>query len=193
MILVLIAVLPSGVAGPSFPVVCLAGDQIEEERTWSDTISDSAGVLYCPVAGDFRPLYEEDEANRARQSWEAYWKWVQTFYAGNLLARGWMRECEEIVERLQESDERNRLISHMNILGRLVAAEWSKDNSVRRIGRAEIMQWRSWLREAAGRGGIADISSLIDILIKIEKLVVERLEAGQEPPDQNHTHHGAWT
>jgi len=144
-------------------------------QTWSHAVRDSAGVLYSPRAEDFRPRYVEDETNRARQSWRQYWKWVQMFYSGNLLARGWTRECEVILERVQASEPRIRLTARMNMLGRMVVAEWAKDNAVRRIGRADIRQWRSRLRDAAGKGRIADIQLLMDTLGRIETLVIQRL------------------
>jgi hypothetical protein len=150
-------------------------DQTQQTQTWSHAVRDSAGVLYCPRAADFRPRYDEDETNQSRQSWRQYWKWIQTFYSGNLLARGWTRECEVILEQVQDSEQRIRLTARMNILGRMVVAEWAKDNAVRRIGRADIRQWRSWLRDAAGRGQIADIQPLLDTLGRIETLVIQRL------------------
>jgi|GEM_PF-1825248 len=174
-----LAVLASGAVGANPPKLgqaqeraLRAQDRTHQAQTWSHAIQDSAGILYSPLAGDFRPRYEEDEANNARQSWGEYWKWVLTFYSGNLLARGWTRECENILERVQQSEQRIQLMTKMSILGRLVAAEWAKDNSVRRIGSRDVRQWRSWLREAAGRGRITNIQSLLDVLGRIEIHVI---------------------
>lgn len=171
----LLAVLVPGVTGIHNGSDNRSLGRTRQTQTWSYTVRDSAGVLYSPRAEDFRPRYVEDETNRARQSWQQYWKWVQIFYSGNLLARGWTRECEVILERVQAPGQRIRLTARMNVLGRMVVAEWAKDNAVRRIGRKDIRQWRSRLRDAAGKGRIADIQPLLDTLGRIETLVIRRL------------------
>lgn len=153
-----------------------------QSPTWSHAVVDSAGVLYSPREEDFRPRYEEDELNRAAQSWNEYWRWVRTFYGGNILARGCIRECEAILETVKEqgtfedmaggttarAKTLNDLILRMNILCRLIAAEWSKDNGVRKIDTADVRRWRSRLRGAAGEISGKDISPLTGALIDIE-------------------------
>ena len=44
---------------------------------------------YSPREADFRPEYDRDAANQAKESWDEYWSWVKTFYQGAFLSPGW--------------------------------------------------------------------------------------------------------
>jgi len=80
-----------------------------------------------------------------------------------------------ILGRIPETEQRNNLTVRMNILGRIVAAEWAKDNSVRRISTGDVRRWRSWLREAAGSGTEIRIRAVMDVIQRIEEAVRESL------------------
>jgi hypothetical protein len=148
-------------------------------ETWSHSIEDSTGLIYVPDERHFRARYDIDADNQALQSWDEYWEWVKVFYSGNLLARGWIIECRKIVDRINDLDQKDRAIQKMNVLGRLIAAEWARDNSVRLIDTGDIRQWLLWLREASIGNEIeivVDTGPLFESLNRIESLVVEKIK-----------------
>lgn len=161
-----------------FPCHVAARSQQSSVETWSYAIDDSTGIIYAPDEKHFRPRYEEDEQDRKRQLWDKYWRWVETFYSGNLLFRGWTAECRNIVERIHNLDQRDRVIARMNVLGRLISAEWAKDNAIRLIDTADIRQWGLWLRESSIGNEIHvifNIGTLFETLNRIESLVIEKI------------------
>jgi|GEM_PF-5172116 len=148
---------------------------------------DTTAILYRPRADDFRPLYEADTANREEQSWEQYWRWVTTFYTGNVIARGWLDECAALLAGLDRHRLHSELIVAMNRLGRYAVAEWAKDNGVRLISSRDVFRWRNELR-AVNRdpGEEADRApAILAEVRRIESVVLARLDrAGSEgiPP-----------
>ena len=114
--------------------------------------------------------------------WDKYWRWVEAFYSGNLLSRGWTVECRDITDRIHNLDQRDQVIARMNVLGRLISAEWAKDNAIRLIDTTEIRQWGLWLRESSiGNENhvIFDIEPLFETLNRIESLVIEKIKSGR--------------
>jgi hypothetical protein len=93
---------------------------------------------YSPREADFRPEYDRDAANQAKETWDEYWSWVQTFYQGNFLSSGWTGQGKVTLNGVRSEKARDELRSDLNELGRRVAAEWSKDNAVRKIDTAAL-------------------------------------------------------
>jgi hypothetical protein len=109
---------------------------------------------YAPRAEDFRPLYDRDAANRAKQPWEQYWMWVKSFYEGTFFAQGWSDRARWLVEDVRSDVERTRLRTQLNVLGREICAEWSKDYDDRKVGSADLLTWGKMLEKAkAGDDG----------------------------------------
>ncbi len=159
------------------PRLYLYQQQDPPPPSWSHTVTDSAGILYTPRPGDFRPRFESDAANREKQGWEEYWRWITAFYGGNLIARGWIEECDRLLAGLDTAPSRDELVRRMNILGRLAAAEWAKDNGVRRISSRDIFAWRDQLRAAVtGRHAGGDRATILLVTLRdIEAEVIDRL------------------
>lgn len=109
--------------------------------------------LYVPKAEDFRPRYEADRANQARQSWADYWGWVQTFYKGNFFQAGWTSRCEGLLQGIRSEETRKQLRSQLNRVGMEVAGEWAKDNGVRKIDTAKITDFGQRLEAARKKDG----------------------------------------
>lgn len=151
------------------------GDQVRLLTTWSHAIPDSAGVFYSPVSEHFRWPYELDRLNRPRQRWQRYWSWVQTFYEGNLLARGWTEQCGRILDALPGAFHPEDLIGRMNVLGRLVAAEWAKNNALRRISTRDLRQWGALLRRAIRKRDPDDPVPVLEAFNQVEVAVYQRL------------------
>jgi len=88
---------------------------------------------YAPTNTDFRPEYDRDAVNQPRQSWDEYWSWVARFYDGSFFAKGWTKQSEDLVDGVRAEGTRDELRAALNALGRRAAAEWSKDNGVRKL------------------------------------------------------------
>jgi hypothetical protein len=111
----------------------------------------SATEWYSPREADFRPEYDRDAANQARESWGEYWSWVQTFYQGNFLSPGWTSQGTATLRGVRSEKTRDELRSDLNELGRRVAAEWSKDNGVRKIDTAALRALGGRITKASQR------------------------------------------
>ena len=102
---------------------------------WSLEIeSKSEGGLYAMSEEDFEIPYSIDLANQEKQSREKYSAWIPSFYKGNLISSGWDNNVKDFIGKL-ESKIVNR---HFNVIGRVIAAEWAKDNSVRKISTTDL-------------------------------------------------------
>ena len=119
---------------------------------------------YEPRVEDFRHHYDRDIANGGKQTWEQYWGWVESFYAGNLFTKGWNARARWLVDVVRSEGERTRLRTELNALGREICAEWSKDYDVRKVGSADLLTWGKMLEKArAGDdGGGAELRRAVD-------------------------------
>jgi hypothetical protein len=113
----------------------------------------SAKEIYSPVADDFRPSYDRDTENQQRESWNEYWSWVQQFYNGNLFDQGWKKRTNEVLQGIQSEKVRDELRARLNDLSRLIAAEWSRDNDIRRISTSDLSAYGNRLRRAKSKDG----------------------------------------
>jgi hypothetical protein len=121
---------------------------------------------YEPMAGDFRPHYDRDLANGTRQTWQQYWGWVQSFYEGNLIAKGWSHRTEWLLEGVRSDAERTPLRARLNALGRAICAEWAKDYALRRISSADLLAWGKMMEKAKNGddGSGAEIHRALDAI-----------------------------
>jgi hypothetical protein len=121
---------------------------------------------YAPLSEDFRPHYDRDAANRSKQTWEQYWGWVQSFYAGNLFAKGWTDRATWLVEHVRPDVERTRLRTKLNTLGREICAEWAKDYDTRTIDSADLLTWGKMMEKSRDRddGTGAEIDRTLDAI-----------------------------
>jgi hypothetical protein len=135
---------------------------------------ETATELYSPREDDFRPEYDRDAANRAKESWKDYWYWVKKFYDGDLITRGWTRQAKDLLAVVRSDRARDELRAVVNDLGRRVAAEWSKDNGVRKIDTAALIHYGRLLQEAKARddGSGGSIRAALD---KVRSAVDARL------------------
>jgi hypothetical protein len=105
-------------------------------------------ALYTPAQKDFRREYQRDMANGKLQTWDQYWEWVQTFYAGNLLSDGWTKRGDQSLAAVKSRENRQGLIDRYNSLGKIVSREWAKDYSVRKISTADLRRWHQAMADA---------------------------------------------
>ena len=104
---------------------------------------------YRPHRPEFRALYEQDAVNQGLQTFDEYFRWVDTFFVGNLLEVGWNRRSNALKERLcvLEADDAEQICSNMLVLGKLLASEWAKCNPDRKIKNSHLMQYGKRIQE----------------------------------------------
>lgn len=119
--------------------------------------------LYQPTSADFRPLYDRDNANKAREAWgggDGYWTWVQTFYNGYtkrvlgltiIRQPGWTATSRRLVAHVSAPPARQELTLELNALGRDIAGEWAKDDSQERIHAGDLRRWGDMTAQAGTR------------------------------------------
>ena len=99
----------------------------------------------------FRARYEADAANKARQPWKDYHEWVHTFYKGKRFppVPGWAAREEDILKKLPAAS-RDAMHHRLVETGRTLAAEWAKDNAVRKVSTGDLQSWGKRFGDAAG-------------------------------------------
>ncbi len=115
------------------------------------TAPPKARDWYVPQKADFRPEYDRDAVNQSRESWDNYWSWITQFYDGNLFAQGWTKQSEDLLDGVRAEKTRAELRAALNALGRRAAAEWSKDNGVRKLDTNDLRTFGNRLQQAKRR------------------------------------------
>jgi hypothetical protein len=99
---------------------------------WPETVPDQALFIEA---------WQRDHENRHLQSDIEYLNWVVRFYeGGELMSMGWNDMTPAILQGLAPEQAR-RAARQRDRLGRLIAAEWAKDNDVREIDTAMLSLW----------------------------------------------------
>lgn len=93
----------------------------------------------------FRARYEADAANKSKQSWREYWGWVGSFYEGKRFppVAGWREREKELVAKAPA--HKDAIVR----MGQALAAEWAKDNAVRKVSTSDLQAWGKRFSEAA--------------------------------------------
>jgi len=101
-----------------------------------------------PPKAHFVRIWQADEALKAAQPLDDYLYWVKSFYAGTpLYPRGWNDLVADQLAVAGEGPAARRRQRQLDVLGRDIAAEWAKANSVRRVDNRHLAVWGA----AAGR------------------------------------------
>ena len=113
----------------------------------------------------FQQRYEADKANQGKQSWAEYQKWVQRFYQGQSFPpiAGWADREKDLVAKAPQAREQ------IEAVGRLIAAEWAKDNAVRKVSTSDLQAWGGQLKDAS-----KDPQKLVEALRLVEAEVKKR-------------------
>jgi hypothetical protein len=169
---------------------------VEHQRlrgfSWGLTIL-VAGCAVAPVAGPrwpdeapkrayFARAYDEDPANKAVQTRDAYLDWVKQFYSGSdLYPNGWL-ELQHWLLRATATPSREEAADKIHRLGQEIAAEWAKDNRLRRISNAMLVLWSEVIQKAIESGSQlaaidrieADVTAILDRHLPPEAISAER-------------------
>ncbi len=119
----------------------------------------------CMDEAFFRAKYDADKANQAKQPWAEYQKWVQRFYEGQRFPpiAGWAEREKDLVAKAPQAR------GQIEAVGRLIAAEWAKDNAVRKVSTSDLQAWGSQFKDAA-----KDPAKLVAALQEVQAEVAKR-------------------
>lgn len=127
----------------------------------------------------FQCSYVSNPVNQRYQSEREYLDWVLNFYQGSLLyPTGWQDVEAAILSVLSPQDRRHQAL-RLHELGASIAAEWSRDNSVRLIDNRLLSLWGSMLQLAPDE---VQLSRYIDV---ISTDIAGILERELDPADIN--------
>lgn len=117
----------------------------------------------------FKARYEADKVNAAKQSWKEHADWVKRFYEGQRFPpiSGWSDRERDLVKRAPQHQ------GAIESLGRMIASEWSKDNSVRKVSTSDLQTWGKRFGDAA-----KDPAALLAALDEVRADLTRRGVAG---------------
>lgn len=117
----------------------------------------------------FRKIYNADSENKKKQTWEDYWKWVKDFYIckpvwGN---PRWLDMVDDLLDGFAE-EVTNEKRKKLDAIGERIAGDWSKDNSVRKIGTSDLKKWGKRIKKAKkkDRGDGKQLNKTLDDIKK---------------------------
>jgi hypothetical protein len=147
-----LTIRPGPEAAPVTPIVA---SEPEADEPW-----------YSPTSEHFRPSYDQDAANRAKQTWDQYWSWVKVFYEGNLISNGWTERSKGLVADVKSASEQKTLRAMLNAAGKEIAVEWAKDYNNRKVSSADLLVWGKTLEKAKAKddGTGTELRRMIDAI-----------------------------
>lgn len=118
----------------------------------------------------FKERYEQDATNKAKQSYKDYAEWVRVFYEGKRFppVAGWNDRVKEILAKLPAASHAQAREA-LDRTGRMLAAEWAKDNGVRKVSTSDLQTWGKRFSDAA-----KDAPALMAALQAVETEVAAR-------------------
>ena len=152
----------------------MMGSMTASANTQTGTIRGHDCVLPTSDIYDvtfFKNEYAKDPENGRRQTEDQYLKWARRFsnYWAQLSMLVTKRLCKELslaTLRLRSED-----------LGRMIAAEWSKHNGIRRINSGDLRRWRRAIKSSvASANAKEEISTALE---NIEREVALKLTSEQ--------------
>jgi hypothetical protein len=136
----------------------------------------------APQQAYFVHAYDEDPKNKSMQTRDEYLNWVRQFYLGSDLSPfGWL-DLQHALLQTTEAPLRAKVADKVRRLGQKIAAEWAKDNRLRRITSTMLFLWSQIIQEAAETGSHlaaidrieADVVALVDGRLPAKAIDAER-------------------
>lgn len=139
-----------------------------------------------PQISYFVSAYEEDAQLHEHQSLQEYLKWVRGFYQGTkLYPRGWNDISADVLAETYSPDRLSSRERQLSLLGRDIATEWAKANSVRRVDNQSLTVWGVAATRAVDEGNVEEtlekITQDLQKLLSLE-LAPDRITAGRYHP-----------
>ncbi|PPD30790.1 MAG: hypothetical protein CTY19_15310 [Methylomonas sp.] len=153
--------------GVAMGFLCGCSATTVRQSAWPEALSQQAG---------FSDYYDQDRHNAQLQSQEQYLTWVQRFYQGwELYPTGWNSISRDLTAKIADPALKNTIQTKLQQLGRVIAAEWAKDNAVRRITTRHVAIWGNALQKSAER---AEIPEILDrVTDDVDNLLNNRIAA----------------
>jgi hypothetical protein len=118
----------------------------------------------------FVAAYERDDCNKSKQTLDEYWRWVRNLLLeGGSGFKGWMAQVDDLAAGVADAEAQARVRQMLYRVGRLIAAEWSKDSAYRKIfstpwqGRPNLLElgrrFRRALARDAGDGAAIELAA----------------------------------
>lgn len=128
-----------------------------------------------PSRQAFEQLYEADVQNQTLQSKQEYLTWVIRFYKGwDILPLGWEAIQGAVMAGIDE-DHRSVSKAKLTYLGRLIANDWAKHNSVRHIDTKMLSVWGDVIQAAMEQGkGSATIDQITQDVLDLLRETLAR-------------------
>ncbi|MFK7865300.1 MAG: hypothetical protein AB8B95_13860 [Pseudohongiellaceae bacterium] len=120
-------------------VVFVSGCAITDLEDWPADL---------PEVDLFVASYNTDPVNQGYQELSVYLYWVRAFYKGNIAyPTGWS-DVENIIQAESGDNPDPVFSAKLEALGVAIAAEWSKENPIRKIDNRMLAMWASILQIA---------------------------------------------
>ncbi len=159
-----------------------AGLQRDFVKNWPENL---------PPANYFVSSYERDAVNQEHQALHEYMYWVRKFYEGTALyPRGWSDITDDILDATQDPAGRQRIARRLSVLGRDIAAEWSKDSGISLVKNHNLATWSIAASRAVAEGDVEetldrigdDLAQLLNRELTADAITAERYHA-PDPDD----------
>ena len=108
----------------------------------------------------FESAWLEDDVNRQAQTKDEYLGWVVSFYEGTAFVQGWTRRQADLCAGLEPAAAAAAQ-TRLEEFGRLVAAEWAKDNRRRRIDSDLLARMGGILADARSSGRLLKVLEIL--------------------------------
>lgn len=136
-----------------------------------------------PPRDYFEDLYEADANNKKMQPLKDYLMWVTRFYEGwELYRNGWTKVTQDSLRTVKNPAAAAEIKMKMDLIGKIIAGEWSKAKANSRIQTRHIAIWGNALVESIKRNEelalinrvLADAAGLVEQKIGADDVTAER-------------------
>jgi uncharacterized membrane protein YphA (DoxX/SURF4 family) len=136
-----------------------------------------------PARHTFLDYYNQDIEHKKALKEEDYLTWVHRFYFGwELYRRGWVRATNELVDSLDDTQNKPLAKQLMTNIGDLIAPEWAKDKRFHLIKTRHIVIWGNTINAAIVKKEqllilhkiLADVNALLEQRMTPETIQAER-------------------
>ncbi len=111
--------------------------------------SHTAWEGLMPSQSYFEDYYNKDVGYPRITSLDDYLSWVKRFYLGSIYySRGWLQSTDELLESLENPEEKVKAKEAMYSIGRDSSAEWALSYKYRLVNLSNMSVWGNTLRKS---------------------------------------------
>lgn len=145
-----------------------------------------------PPRDYFVTYYNQDQEHQKVSPLDTYLLWIRRFYEGwTLYPNGWLKTTNKLVNTVETSDSQIEARDKMMTIGRLVSAEWAKDDAYRIINTRMLSIWGGALQESINQEDqlplvtrvLEDVNGLLSNQLSADIITAERYYADDEEDD----------